>query len=92
MARGKTGPTRPGQRVGRPKTAQEKGRYTPPVPRSVRRSSPYYGIAILVMMGVGLATILLNYLSVLPGSASTWYLVAGLVLIFLGFVMATRYR
>jgi hypothetical protein len=92
MARGKSGPTRPGQRVGRPKTAQETGRYTPPIPRSTRRSSPYYGVAILVLLGGGLLTILLNYLSVLPGSASTWYLVAGLALIFLGFVMATRYR
>jgi hypothetical protein len=92
MAKGKSGPTRPGSRVGRPKTAQESGRYTAPIPRSTRQSSPYYGVAILVLLGVGLLTILLNYLSVLPGSASTWYLVAGLVLIFLGFVMATRYR
>ncbi len=92
MAKGKTGPTRPGSRVGRPKTAQESGRYTPPVPRSVRRSSPLYGIAILVLLGGGLLTILLNYLGVLPGSASTWYLVAGLAVIFVGFVMATRYR
>lgn len=92
MARGKSGPTRPGQKVGRPKTAQETGRYTAPVPRSVRRSSPLYGVAILTLLGIGLVTILLNYLQVLPGSASTWYLVAGLVLIFLGFVMATRYR
>ena len=36
--------------------------------------------------------ILLNYLTVLPGSVSIWYLVAGLVVIFVGFMMATRYR
>ena len=36
--------------------------------------------------------ILLNYLSVLPGAVSVWYLVGGLVVIFGGFLMATRYR
>jgi len=36
--------------------------------------------------------ILLNYLTVLPGSVSIWYLVAGLVVIFVAFMMATRYH
>jgi len=29
---------------------------------------------------------------VLPGSVSAWYLVSGLVVILVGFLMATRYR
>jgi hypothetical protein len=92
MAKGRSGPTRPNSRVGRYKTAEEKGRYTAPVPRSVRRSTPLYGITVLVLLLGGLLMILLNYLTVLPGSASTWYLVVGLVVIFTAFVMATRYR
>ena len=52
------------------------------------------GLTTFIELSVigGLLTILLNYLTVLPGSASTWYLVVGLVVIFVGFVMATRYR
>ncbi len=87
-----SGPTRPGSKTGRYKSAEESGRYTAPVPRSLRRSSRLYGIGILVLLVGGLLTILLNYLTVLPGGASPWYLVGGLVVIFAGFVMATRYR
>ncbi len=36
--------------------------------------------------------IILNYLSVLPGSVSSWYLVGGLVVMFAGFYLATRYK
>jgi uncharacterized membrane protein len=92
MARGNKGPTPPGPSVGRYKSAEQTGRYTAPVPRSIRRSSPWLGVSVLVLLLGGLLMILLNYLSVLPGSTSTWYLVAGLVVIFTGFVLATRYR
>jgi hypothetical protein len=36
--------------------------------------------------------IALNYLHALPGSVSSWYLLAGLAAIFAGFFMATRYK
>jgi hypothetical protein len=36
--------------------------------------------------------ITLNYLQVLPGSTSSWYLVVGLVAMFSAFYLATRYR
>lgn len=81
-----------GSRVGRYTPPDESGRYTPPVPRKIRRSSPVFGVAILALLIIGVLAILLNYLSVLPGGVSGWYLVAGLVLIFAGFIMATRYR
>jgi hypothetical protein len=86
------GPTRSGDRVGRYKSPEESGRYTPPVPRDVRRSPRWFGAALLLMLVLGVLTILLNYLSVLPGSVSVWYLVGGLGLIFGGFLAATRYR
>ena len=88
----KGGPTRSGDRVGRYHSPEESGRYTPPVPRSVRRSPRWFGVMVLVLLLLGVLTILLNYLSVLPGAVSVWYLVVGLVLIFAGFLAATRYH
>jgi hypothetical protein len=82
----------PGARIGRYSTAEESGRYTRPVPRTVRRSAPWFGPGILVLGVFGILMILLNYLTVLPGSVSVWYLVAGLVTIFAAFIMATTYR
>jgi hypothetical protein len=81
-------------KVGRPSTAEESGRYTRPIPKSVRRSPPWYGALVLILLIVGVAIIVVNYLAHIPGVAhgSPWGLVAGLVLIFAGFLMATRYR
>jgi hypothetical protein len=36
--------------------------------------------------------IVLNYIDILPGAVSNWYLVGGLVLIFGGIITATQYR
>ncbi len=88
----KGGPTRSGDRVGRYHSAEESGRYTPPTPRSVRQSPRWFGALVLVAFALGVLTILLNYLSALPGSVSVWYLVAGLAFIFIGFLLATRYH
>jgi hypothetical protein len=89
----KTGP-KGGSRVGRPSTAEESGRYTRPIPNSVRRSPPWYGTVVLLLLIIGVAVIVVNYLAHIPGVAhgSPWGLVAGLVMIFVGFLMATRYR
>ena len=81
-----------GSRVGRYTSAEESGRYTPPIPKDTRTSPRWYGPLVLVLLVLGVLMILLNYLTVLPGAVSVWYLVAGLVVIFLGFIMATRYR
>jgi len=40
----------------------------------------------------GMLFVVLNYLAVLPGSTSVWYLVVGLVAMFSAFYLATRYR
>ncbi len=86
----KGGPSTKG--VGRYTPAEQSGRYTRPVPTTVRRSAPWFGPAILALMVLGILMILLNYLTVLPGAVSVWYLVAGLVVIFAAFIMATTYR
>jgi hypothetical protein len=57
------------------------------------RSSPrWVPILILVFFGVGLLSIVLNYLGVLPGGASNVYLFIGLGCIVAGFIGATRYH
>ncbi len=80
------------RRVGRYTPPEQSGRYTRPVPTKVRRSARWYGPLIVFMMVFGILMILLNYLTVLPGAVSVWYLITGLVIIFAAFMMATRYR
>lgn len=81
-------------KVGRYKTAEESGRYTAPIPKSVRHSPPWFGALILVLLIGGVAVITVNYLAHLPFMAhgSPWGLVVGLVMIFVGFLFATRYH
>ena len=79
-----------GRAVARP--ANPSGRYTPPIPRSVKVSPKWMGPLILVLLILGALMIVLNYFNVLPSGPSNWYLVGGIVLIAGGFVVATQYR
>jgi len=85
----------------RPKSSKTLGRYVAPEARgriTQRRntntvhSPSWYGWLLIDLMLFGVIVITLNYLEVLPGSTSGWYLVGGLVSVFLGFYLATRYR
>ncbi len=92
--KGKSSQGRTTSKVGRYKTPEESGRYTAPIPKSVRHSPPWFGVLILVLLIGGVAIITVNYLARLPGLAhgSPWGLVIGLVMIFAGFLAATRYH
>jgi hypothetical protein len=92
--KGKSTTGRTTSKVGRPSTAEESGRYTRPIPKNVRRSPPWYGPLILALLVVGVAVIVVNYLAHIPFVAhgSAWGLVAGLLMLFVGFLLATRYR
>ena len=81
-------------KVGRYTPAEESGRYTKPIPKSVRKSPKWYGALVLILLVVGVLVIVVNYLAHFPGVShgSPWGLVVGLVMIFAGFLMATRYR
>jgi Cell division protein CrgA len=68
------------------------GRYTPPVPRSVKVSPKWMGVLILALLLLGALVIVLNYFNVLPASPTDWYLLAGILMIAAGFIVATRYR
>jgi hypothetical protein len=47
---------------------------------------------LLGFLVLGLATIVLNYVNVLPGGTSNWYLITGIVFIVVGLFMATFYH
>ena len=78
--------------VGRYVDPKTRGRLTQKVDRTQKTSPSWYGWAILDLLAFGLSTITLNYLQVLPGAASSWYLLIGLLSLFGGFFMATGYK
>ncbi len=90
---GPGGATRKGRSSGRTTgRASTSGRYTPPIPRSVKVSPKWMGPLILALLLLGALTIVLNYFDVLPASPTNWYLLGGIALIAGGFVVATQYH
>lgn len=75
-----------------PKTRPPSGRYTPPIPRSVKRSPAWYPFVLLGLLFAGVFIIIVNYVSVLPGSPSNWYTIVAIVGILIAAFMATTYR
>jgi hypothetical protein len=65
-------------------------RYTPPVPLSAKMTAPWVVPVMFVLLGLGLLMILLNYMDLLPGGTSNWYLIGGLGLILGGIITATQ--
>jgi hypothetical protein len=73
-------------------TPPKSTRYTPPVPQSVKVSPTWVPVLMFVLLGAGLLTIILNYLGVLPGATSNWYLLVGLGFILGGILTATQWH
>jgi len=73
-------------------TPRQSGRYTPPIPREKKVSPRWVPVLLLALLIGGMLVILLNYLGVLPGGTKNEYLLGGLALITVGFVVATTYR
>jgi hypothetical protein len=78
--------------VGRYVHPEASGKVTRRRPVSADRSPHWYGWLLVDLLVFGMMVIVLNYLQVLPGSASPWYLALGLVTMFTGFYLATRYK
>ena len=71
---------------------QTSSRYTPPTPREMKVSPMWVPVLMFVLLGAGALMIILNYLELLPGATSNWYLMGGLGLILGGIVTATQYH
>jgi hypothetical protein len=81
--------TQPASKGGGPAPSS---RYTPPIPKEYKVSPVWVPILLVSLLAVGMLTIVCNYLGVLPGGASNWYLFLGLGFITAGFVVATNYH
>jgi hypothetical protein len=68
------------------------GRYTPPIPREYKVSPWWVPALMFTLLGLGVLMIILNYVNVLPGGTSNWYLGGGLLAILLGIIVATQYH
>lgn len=87
------GGVRKTRRSGGSQAATPSSRYTPPTPGGARPPSPtWVPVLMFVLFGLGMLTLILNYLSLLPGAVSNWYLLAGLGFILGGIITATQYR
>ena len=71
----------------------DSGRYTAPIPKEYKVSPRWVPIVMFTLLGLGMLTIITNYLNLLPGDdPSNAYLLGGLGLITAGFIVATRWR
>ena len=89
---GRTTPKGTSSSVGRPSSAAESGRYTPPIPKEQKVSPLWVPVLMFALLGLGVLVIVLNYVDLLPGDASNGYLLLGLLLITGGFITATNYH
>src|SRR5262245_25574179 len=80
------------QAVRRGQPAMSSSRYTPPTPKSVKVSPPWVPVLMFALLIIGSVMIVLNYLELLPGSVTNWYLLGGLGFILGGIFVATQYR
>lgn len=67
-------------------------RYTPPTPRSAKGTQPWVPYLFFGFLAVGVVGVFLNYLSVLPGAPSWWWLGGSLACIFASVLTASQFR
>lgn len=88
----KGGPVNRKVAASAPAGSHSSGRYTAPIPQEFK-VSPWWVPALMIgFFAAGVIVILLNYLSLLGGSASNVYLFVGLGLIVAGFITSTRWH
>ena len=84
-----------------PKSKSKRRRYQPPPRKKPKPSPRWFGVLILLLMFLGVAVIVLNYLNLMPFTGrgpfsglgtKNWPLFAGLGLIAGGFLLATQWR
>jgi hypothetical protein len=68
-------------------------RYTAPAPKKVKHSQLWVPVTMFTCLALGVIVIAANYLEVLPGGeVSNNFLLIGLVLLVMGFVLSTFLR
>lgn len=90
-AKAKTGSGNPKATSSRT-TPSPTSRYTPPVPSEYKISPRWVPILMFTLLGLGMVMIFCNYLGLVPGGTSNWYLLGGLGLILGGIITATQYH
>jgi hypothetical protein len=88
----KGGPVKSAKSSSSSGTPGASSRYTPPVPAYKKVSPPWWPATMFVPWGLGIVMIILNYVQLLPGSVSNWYVLGGLGLILAGIIAATQYH
>jgi hypothetical protein len=63
----------------------------PPPPKEEKVSPPWYVALMATLIGLGLLTIILNYIDLVPGGQRSTYLYSGLGGIAVGFMMMLNY-
>ena len=97
-AKGGSGRAQPKRRLGvgratPPGTGSAKsGRHTPPVPKKVKTSPRWMGVAIIATFVLGALVVILDYAGLLPGGVNNAWLLAAIAAIFAGLLLATRYH
>ena len=64
----------------------------PPVPTAAKFTPKWVPYAFFGLMALGVIGVFLNYLSVLPGAPSWWWLGGSLACVFGAIMAATQYR
>ena len=75
-----------------PVSKSKRSRYTPPPEKHDPPSRLWVPTAMFTLWALGLAIVILNYTSLLPGGAANSYLFLGLGILTAGFLLATRFR
>jgi hypothetical protein len=87
VARNRKAPAQPTRRPSKG------SRYTPPAPKTVKESHLWVPVTMFTSLALGIVVIAGNYLELMPGGEVTNnYLIIGLVLLIIGFVLSTFLR
>ncbi|MBA3430205.1 MAG: cell division protein CrgA [Actinobacteria bacterium] len=75
-----------------PKSRSKRVRKQPPPKPKPKQSPTWVGALFFVLLGLGVALIIVNYLGLLPGGTRPAFLFVGLGLMATSFVVATQWH
>jgi hypothetical protein len=87
VARTKKAPAQPARRP------TKGSRYTPPAPKQIKQSRLWVPVTMFTCLALGVVVIAGNYMELLPGGeVSNNFLIIGLALLIMGFILSTFLR